>query len=138
MHARKRRSYKLSAMAALALALAAAACTQDGGGAAQPDAAGREKSEPVAAGTGAAEGPAGAPRPDAGAGGGAGESGDGARPAVSVSGPVAGEVLAEAWLDAAGDGAEERLVIRMTKGGKREEVPPGPFMGTVREGDARI
>ena len=138
MHARKRRSYKLSAMAALALALAAAACTQDGGGAAQPDAAGREKSETVAAGTGAEDGPTAALRPDADADGEAGESGDGARPAVSVSVPVAGEVLAEAWLDADGDGAEERLVIRMTKGVKREETEPGPFMGTVREGDVRI
>lgn len=48
------------------------------------------------------------------------------------------EILAEAKLDIDGDGAKERLVVRMTRGTKREETEPGAFMGTIRKGDVRL
>lgn len=105
---------------------------QDGDNAAQPAANGRGEGETAAAGTGTDDGPAPQP-PDAGA---SGAAVDASRSSDPV--PVENEVLAEARLDVDGDGTEERLVIRMTKGRKREETEPGPFMGTVREGDVRL
>jgi len=108
---RKKRTRKISAIVVLAFALATAACTQDdqkGADSASDDPAESETS--------------------------------GLEPEMQADAPVPAdhEVLAEARIDVDRDGTEERIVIRMTRGTKREETEPGAFMGPVREGDVRL
>lgn len=48
------------------------------------------------------------------------------------------DVIAEADIDFNGDGAREKLYVRMTSGERKEEREPGPFTGVYWEGEFRL
>lgn len=136
---RRKRSRKLPAIAVLALALATAACLQEDRAAAPSPSADAEESEPAESGAPLRGPRSPVPLLPAPGNGEAAEAAAGRRvePADAIE-PVEDEALAETAVDVNGDGEEERLVVRMTRGKKWEETEPGPFAGPVRKGDVRL